>query len=258
MGIGTPSSQSKIPRPMICIPLYCLRVNARSISWETLLAFEFLIHSCFDSSPVRRFLRRRCRRFGLALAMAAMSALVTSCASGPPAPSAISRDQARGMIERSLPRTVSDRSGWAADMQAAFTTLGIEPTHENVCAIVAVIEQESGFRVDPVIPGLPAMAWREINSRAAHAGVPPLIVHTALQLKSPTGRSYSDRIGQRKNRKGSQRHLRRFHRRRAVGSDAFCGSQPRTHSRADASQYRICRTICGGQTLFVSGEIEHP
>jgi Protein of unknown function (DUF1615) len=72
--------------------------------------------------------------------------------------------------------------------------LGIEPTHESICAVVAVIEQESGFHVDPVIPGLPAIAWREIDSRAERAGVPRLIVHTALQLASPTGRSYSDRI----------------------------------------------------------------
>ena len=98
------------------------------------------------------------------------------------------------MIERSLPRTASDRSGWAGDMYAAITVLGIDPTRENVCAVTAVIEQESGFRVDPVIPGLPAIAWREIDSRAARAGVPRLIVHAALQLKSPTGRSYSDRI----------------------------------------------------------------
>jgi hypothetical protein len=98
------------------------------------------------------------------------------------------------MIERSLPRTMSDRRGWAADMYAAFTVLGIEPTHENACAVAAVIEQESGFRVDPVIPGLPTIAWREIDSRAERAGVPRLIVHAALQLKSRTGRSYSDRI----------------------------------------------------------------
>jgi Protein of unknown function (DUF1615) len=98
------------------------------------------------------------------------------------------------MIEGSLPRAVSDRAGWAADMYAAFTALGIEPTHESICAVVAVIEQESGFHVDPVIPGLPAIAWREIDRRAERAGVPPLMVHTALQLTSPTGRSYSDRI----------------------------------------------------------------
>jgi hypothetical protein len=45
------------------------------------------------------------------------------------------------------------------------------------------------------------MAWREIDSRAAHAGVPPVIVHTALQLKSSTGRSYSDRIGSARTEK---------------------------------------------------------
>jgi hypothetical protein len=128
--------------------------------------------------------------------MAAMTVLAAGCASGPPAsaPPATHPVEVRATIERSLPRTVSDRTGWAADMYAAFTALGLETTHENVCAVVAVIEQESGFRVDPVIPGLPAIAWREIDSRAAHAGVPRVIVHSALQLKSPTGRSYSDRI----------------------------------------------------------------
>jgi hypothetical protein len=161
-----------------------------------LLEFAAFIHSYLDSFDVRRFLPFPRGRFRIELAMAAMTALMTSCASGPPAsePPATNPVQVRGTIERSLPRTAPDRSGWAADMYAAFTVLGIEPTHENVCAVVAVIEQESGFRVDPVIPGLPAIAWREIDGRAERAGVPPLIVHTALQLKSPTGRSYSDRI----------------------------------------------------------------
>jgi hypothetical protein len=128
--------------------------------------------------------------------MAAMTALVASCASGPTAsaPPATSPVQVRAMIERLLPRTASDSAGWAADMYSAFTVLGIDPTREDICAVAAVIEQESGFRVDPVIPGLPAIAWREIDSRAERADVPRLIVHTALQLKSPTGRSYSDRI----------------------------------------------------------------
>jgi hypothetical protein len=130
------------------------------------------------------------------MAMLAMLGLLTSCASGPPpTPSpAISPARSRDMIERSLPRAVPDRTGWAADMEAAFTVLGIEPSHENICAVVAVIEQESGFHVDPVIPGLPAVAWREINGRAERAGIPHLIVHGALQLTSSTGRSYGDRI----------------------------------------------------------------
>jgi Protein of unknown function (DUF1615) len=118
-----------------------------------------------------------------------------SCSHEPPAsiPAAISPERARANIAAWLP-VVPDRAGWAADLYGAFTALGVEPTHEHTCAVAAVIEQESSFRVDPVIPDLPAIAWREIDRRAADADVPRVVVHTALKLPSPTGRSYSDRI----------------------------------------------------------------
>ena len=133
----------------------------------------------------------------------AAAATLASCASAPPsaAPPSVSPAEARTLLEQSVPRTALDRAGWAADIYAAFSGLGIEPTHENICGVVSVIEQESGFRVDPVVPGLPAIAWREIDGRAEHAGVPRLIVHAALQLTSPTGRTYSDRIDNAKTEK---------------------------------------------------------
>ena len=98
------------------------------------------------------------------------------------------------MIDESIPKGVSDRAGWVNDIYAGFTVQGLEPTHENVCAVVAVIEQESNFQVNPVVPGLGAIAWREIDSRAEHAGVPRLILHSALDLRSPNGHTYSERI----------------------------------------------------------------
>jgi hypothetical protein len=163
---------------------------------ETLRAYAGFIRSRFDSSNVRRFLRRALR-CGAAISMCGITALLMCCASGPPpvaVPPPMTPVQARAEIQKSIPRTVPDRAGWAADLQAAFTVLGIDPSRENICAVVAVIEQESGFRVDPVIPRLPTIAWREIDSRAEHAGVPRIAVHTALQLTSPTGRTYSERI----------------------------------------------------------------
>ncbi len=127
--------------------------------------------------------------------IAVVSFALAGCHGGTPAASpGISAGDARADIERALPRYVTDRPGWSADIYAAFSALKLAPDHANVCAVIAVIEQESSFRVDPVVPGLGAIAWREIDTRAAHAHVPTVLVHTALGLKSPDGKSYSARI----------------------------------------------------------------
>ncbi len=127
---------------------------------------------------------------GLAVG-AACAALLSGCAGREPEPAAAAGG--RALVERTLP-AVPDRAGWADDVYAGFKFLGISPTRENVCAVVAVIEQESGFVTDPEIPGLPAIAWREIDERAARAGVPQVVVHGVLKLESPGGRSYAERI----------------------------------------------------------------
>ena len=88
-----------------------------------------------------------------------------------------------------------------ADIYAGLTVQGLQPTQQNTCAVVAVIEQESGFHVNPVVPGMGAIAWKEIDNRAEHAGVPPLLVHAALDLHSSDGRTYSERIGGAKTEK---------------------------------------------------------
>jgi hypothetical protein len=103
-------------------------------------------------------------------------------------------DAARTQIERALPRDITDRRGWVNDLYGAFAALGLTPTRENVCAVVAVTAQESGFQVDPVVPDLGHIAWREIDRRAEHAGIPAGVVHEVLKLDSPTGQSYGDRI----------------------------------------------------------------
>jgi hypothetical protein len=127
------------------------------------------------------------------IAALAVASLLCSCASETPAPPPNPID-AHALIAQSLPRTVSDRNGWTADLYSAFTALTVAPSHENICAVVAVIEQESGFQVDPVVPGLGAIARREIDSRAQRAHVPLVIVNGVLQLKSSDGRSYGERI----------------------------------------------------------------
>jgi hypothetical protein len=111
-----------------------------------------------------------------------------------PAPNTISPAQGRDLISRSLPEHVADGPGWAADIYADFTALGIEITPQNTCAVIAVIAQESNFQVDPIIPGLGAIAWREIDRRADRVLIPHSLVHSVLDRKSSDGRTYSARI----------------------------------------------------------------
>jgi hypothetical protein len=142
------------------------------------------------------FTRRALRVLGLA-------ALLSGCAGQRPVVAPISARPvpARQVIDRALPHSVTDRAGWSADIYAGFAVLDIEPTRENVCAVVAVIEQESGFHVDPRVPGLPAIAWREIDERATRAGVPRIVLHSVLQLPSANGRSYGERIDRARTEK---------------------------------------------------------
>ena len=111
-----------------------------------------------------------------------------------PSPPVWARREAREAIVRTLPPSTADRAGWAADVYAALATLELPATPENLCAVLAVTEQESSFRADPAVPGLPAIAWKEIDRRAEDAGVPKVAVRAALALTSPDGRSYAERI----------------------------------------------------------------
>ena len=110
------------------------------------------------------------------------------------APVPLSPAQARALISRLLPPSTGDRSGWATDIYAAFAALQIAPTPENICAVVAVTEQESSFRTDPPVPQLAAIAWKEIDKQGKRVHVPRLVVRTALRLPSSNGKSYSRRI----------------------------------------------------------------
>lgn len=121
--------------------------------------------------------------------------LVTTKPPQPPAPTAYpSEREGRALIARFIPPTAKDRDSWATDIFTAFTALRIPPTPDNICAAIAVIEQESSFQADPAVPGLSQIVWKEINSRRERLHLPKLLVDTALLKTSPDGRSYKARI----------------------------------------------------------------
>ena len=133
------------------------------------------------------------------LALAAAIAVV-SCTSAPRGP-AIDPDVARAGIERHLPPKLENRDAWAADIFAAFEALGIPPSDQNSCAVVAIAQQESTLRVNPAVPGLPAIARKEIETRASGHHIPLILVNGALSLGSPNGKSYNERLDAAKTEK---------------------------------------------------------
>ncbi len=132
------------------------------------------------------------------LAIAGLAVLVvTGCAvpTGPPAgPVGMAPAEARATVERLLPSSLKDRAGWAADIHMALVTLALPATAENLCAVMAVTEQESGYRADPEVPNLAKIARDEIDRRADAIGIPSLAVRAALALRSGDGRSYAERL----------------------------------------------------------------
>ena len=114
--------------------------------------------------------------------------------SGAPEHRRLTAVEGRALVSRLLPAGLADRAGWATDIHAALTALDIAPTAENACAAIAIAEQESGMRVDPPVPGLARIAWKEIEARRERAGVPKLVLDAALALPSSNGKRYSERI----------------------------------------------------------------
>ena len=126
-----------------------------------------------------------------------LAAVIAGCATGEltRAPEReLTPAEGKALVARHLPSNVTDRSGWATDIYVAFAAMEIPVNAENICATVAITEQESSFRADPAVPGLSDIAWKEIDRQAERAGVPTLAVRAALQLPSPNGKSYSERL----------------------------------------------------------------
>lgn len=98
------------------------------------------------------------------------------------------------VVRRTIPASVKDREGWAQDLATTFSSQKLSPTLENICSVLAVAQQESNYQSDPVVPGLNKIAWKEIDKRAERMHIPTMLVHTALKIPSPNGKSYSERL----------------------------------------------------------------
>jgi len=127
-------------------------------------------------------------------AVIALLLTLVGCTSRQPHTPAPGAGDVQAKIIRLMPTAIPDRAGWATDIITAFKAQNIGPSTENICSVLAVAGQESGFQADAPVPGLGKIAWEEIDRRAGQNHVPAMVVHAALHIPSPNGQSYSERL----------------------------------------------------------------
>jgi len=134
------------------------------------------------------------RQGGLTLAAVLVLRLIGCAGYAPRQPPQRTPESIQADIEALIPVRVAQRAAWAVDLQLVFAGLKLDPSTENVCAVLTITEQESTFNPVPTVPNLPKVARDEILRLADGLGVPALAVNLALGRPSPDGRSYDDRL----------------------------------------------------------------
>jgi hypothetical protein len=155
-----------------------------------------------------------------------LAAALSGCMSPGAREPVIDPDAARAEIARLLPSGVSNRDAWAVDIFAAFEALEIAPTAENACAVIAVTQQESTFQPNPPVAGLAKIVRQEIDDRARRIGIPKLVVGAALKLRSPNGKTYSERIDKATTEKELSEVFEEFIDMAPLGSRLFADWNP--------------------------------
>jgi hypothetical protein len=122
------------------------------------------------------------------------AALVGACATQAPRAPERTPAEIKADIARRIPAAIPDRNGWANDVYVALSSQALGTSADNICAVLAVIEQESTYRANPPVPGLGKISRAELGRRASALHVPGFVLDAALAVTSPNGRSYGDRI----------------------------------------------------------------
>ena len=178
------------------------------------------------------------------VAALALAALLAGCqTTTDPSQAGLAPQDALSVARKAVPPGVKDAAGWASAIQTSFSLLGLPATRGSLCATVAIIEQESNFQVNPVVAGLPAIAWKAIEERAGRYHIPSFMVRSALALPSGNGKSYAERIDSARTEEDLSRTF-----------DALIGSVPM--GRQLFGQYNPVRTG-GAMQVSIAYAEEH-
>lgn len=89
--------------------------------------------------------------------------LLTACQDSQKAvqPPSLSNEQ----IAKLIPARVKNRKSWAADIAQVFDELKLIKDKNNICTVIAVVDQESNFAADPAVANLGNAALQAIDEK---------------------------------------------------------------------------------------------
>lgn len=97
------------------------------------------------------------------------------------------------MIQHSHRLNEADAQAWVGDVLSSLDTVGMVRTNESACAVMAVIEQESGYKVDPAVPGLSTLLANKIKKMEENIAV-RLALAVRLDQPMANGKTFREGI----------------------------------------------------------------
>lgn len=101
------------------------------------------------------------KNLSLYIALFGGAILLTACTQETPDTPTLSNDE----IAKVLPNRSQDKASWASDIGAIFDELKLHKDKENICTVVAVIDQESNFHANPAVANLGQASLRAIDDK---------------------------------------------------------------------------------------------
>ncbi len=106
-------------------------------------------------------------------------------------------------IAKILPSRSQDKEGWAADIGAVFDELKLHKDKQNICTVVAVIDQESNFHANPAVANLGQASLNAIDEKLEDKLGKPLagVFRTMLATRPTKDNSFESQIKKVKTEK---------------------------------------------------------
>lgn len=101
-------------------------------------------------------------------------------------------EQIASLVRQDVPQ----KPEWASAVRSALVSAGMVPNLSNACQVLAIIEQESGYKADPPVPGLAKVVRAEVDAKFEKLGLLAKPVREMVLSPIPEGsnRSFDEQL----------------------------------------------------------------